>query len=71
MAYEVPMCVHCEERPAVDEHGCCVRCHWKIEAEVDEGWLALGSYLSKWAAFSDWETLGARGGLGAVSAGLR
>ncbi|HSC51358.1 MAG TPA: hypothetical protein VLD16_13935 [Gaiellaceae bacterium] len=55
VAYEAPMCIHCDERAAVDTHGCCSCCHWKVEAEVAEGWPLLESYLEKWAAFGDWE----------------
>jgi hypothetical protein len=55
MAYEPPMCVCCGQQVAVDEHGCCCRCHWKVRAEVERGWPAFSSYLGNWAAFSDWE----------------
>ena len=56
VAYNPPMCVRCEERVAVDEHGCCCCCRWKAQAEVEEGWAALLSYLAAWAAFRAWET---------------
>ena len=55
MAYEPPTCACCEERFAVDEHGLCSCCHWKVQAEVEEGWRSMRSYLGNWAAFRDWE----------------
>lgn len=55
-AYEPPVCVTCDEGVAVDEQGSCSPCHWKVQAEIDAGLPLLGSYLGKWAAFSDWES---------------
>ena len=49
------MCVRCDEGVATHEQGYCGCCHWELEAEIDAGWRALGSYLGNWAAFSDWE----------------
>jgi hypothetical protein len=54
-AYEALTCVSCEEGVAADEQGYCCRCHWKVQAEVADGWPALRSYLGNWAAFRDWE----------------
>ena len=54
--YEPRMCVRCEERVAVDELDCCSCCHWNVQAELEEGWPLLRSYLGKWAAFRDWES---------------
>ena len=55
-AYDPPRCASCDEGVAADVHGHCSRCHWKVQAEVEDGWPALHSYLGNWAAFRDWET---------------
>lgn len=56
LAYEPAHCVRCDTRFASDAHGYCGCCHWRLQAEIDEGLRALRSYLGNWAAFRDWET---------------
>ena len=55
LAYEPPLCACCEARVAAHQHEYCSRCDWNVQAEVTDGWPELRSYLSNWAAFSDWE----------------
>lgn len=56
LAYEPLRCVRCDTRFASDDQGYCGCCHRRLQAELDEGWRALGAYLGNWAAFRDWET---------------
>ena len=47
-------CIRCREAPRLDAIGYCVRCHWFVLAELEDGFQGLKDYLTAWARFSDW-----------------
>lgn len=50
-------CIRCHDAPSVDGRGYCGHCHWAVLAEVEDGMTRLRAYLSRWAAFREWEAI--------------
>lgn len=48
-------CVRCGDPAVTDDVGYCGFCYWAVRAEVEEGFVALNTYLQRWAEFHAWE----------------
>jgi hypothetical protein len=50
----VASCIRCDDAPQVDAEGFCGHCHWAVRFEVENGLVAIGEYLRRWARYADW-----------------
>jgi hypothetical protein len=50
------LCIRCEECETAADRPYCVHCMFAVRAEVEDGLVQLGQYLTRWAEFDAWCT---------------